>query len=122
MLSILKVRRKMEELDILYLFGFSEVVGNQMKKLLPLITTQVRKSDRVGVALIHDGVIGYNKKGKIPLANQDLLNLGVPVFALTPDLKARGISLEDLHEKVKLMEYGELVDLLENSKKIISWT
>jgi sulfur relay protein TusB/DsrH len=122
MLSILKEMRKMEELDILYLFGFSEVVGNQMKKLLPLITTQIRKSDKVGVALIHDGVIGYNKKGKIPLANQELLNLGVSVFALTPDLKARGISLESLHEKVKPTEYSELVDVLENSKKIISWT
>ena len=112
----------MEELDILYLFGFSEVVGNQMKKLLPLITTQVRKNDRVGVALVHDGVIGYNKKGKIPLANQELLNLGISIFALTPDLKARGISLEGINEKVKLIKYGELVDLLENSKKIISWT
>ena len=102
--------KKLEELDILYLFGFSEVVGNQMKKLLPLITTQVRKSGKVGVALIHDGVIGYNKKGKIPLANQELLSLGVSVF-----------SLEGLHEKVKPTEYSELVDVLENSKKIISW-
>jgi len=117
----LKEGRKMDELDILYMFGFSSNEGTQMKKLLPLISAQVKKNKKIGIALLNDGVIGYNKKGMIPIVNRELLNLEVSMHALVPDLNARGIPIENIHEKVKLIGYNELVDVLESSKKIISW-
>ena len=112
---------EMNDLDILYLFGFSSVEGIQMKKLLPLISAQVKKNKKIGLALLHNGVIGFNKKGMIPLVNQELLNLEILIHALVPDLNARGIPIENIHEKIKLIGYNELVDVLESSKKIISW-
>ncbi|MFX0048647.1 MAG: DsrH/TusB family sulfur metabolism protein, partial [Candidatus Hermodarchaeota archaeon] len=71
--------------------------------------------------LIHDGVIGINKKGKIPNKMEDLLNMNITIYAMIPDLKARGIALEHIHDKVKPIEYDELIDILDKALKIISW-
>jgi sulfur relay protein TusB/DsrH len=40
---------------------------------------------------------------------------------MSPDVKARGIDSETIHEKVILIEYEELVDILADTPKIISW-
>ena len=110
-----------ENKEVLYLFGYSEITGTHLARLLPILKAQINKGSELGLVLIHDGVIGINKKGKIPEKMQDLLNMKVIVYAMIPDLHARGIALEFIHDKVKPIEYDDLIDLLDITPKIISW-
>jgi len=113
--------QKLREFSFLYLFGFSEITGNHLERLLPILKGQIKKGSQIGIVLIHDGVIGINKKGRITKVMEELLSLKVKLYAMIPDLKARGIALEQTHKKIKPIEYDELVDLLDNKLKIISW-
>ena len=52
---------------------------------------------------------------------EELLKMNVTVYAMIPDLQARGIALENIHDKVKPIGYDDLIDILEITPKIISW-
>ena len=110
-----------ENRNVLYLFGYSEMTGTHLERLLPIIKAQVNKGSQIGFVLIHDGVIGINKKGRIPKMMEELLNMKITVYAMIPDLQARGIALENIHDKVKAIEYDDLTDILDVTPKIISW-
>ena len=113
--------QELREFNFLYLFGFSEITGNHLERLLPILKGQIKKGSQIGIVLIHDGVIGINKRGRITKAMEELLSLEVTLYAMIPDLKARGIVLEQTHEKIKPIKYDDLIDLLDNTLKIISW-
>ena len=113
--------QELSEFKFLYLFGFSEITGNHLERLLPILKGQIKKGGQIGIVLIHDGVIGINKRGRITKAMEELLSLKVILYAMIPDLKARGIDLEQTHEKIKPIEYDDLIDILDNTLKIISW-
>jgi sulfur relay protein TusB/DsrH len=108
-------------MEVTYLFGFSEITGNYLDRLLPILKAQIKKNYEIGFVLIHDGVIGFSKKGNLPKSIDDLLNLNISIYALKPDLNARGIAPDQFHDAIKIIDYEELVDLFEESKKIISW-
>jgi sulfur relay protein TusB/DsrH len=108
-------------MDLTYLFGFSEMTGNHLKRLLPIIMAQISKNRKIGFVLIHDGVIGISKIGKTPKSMLELLDLDIAIYALKPDMKARGIPIDQLHDKVNAIDYDELVDVLESTQKVISW-
>ncbi|MBY9010269.1 MAG: hypothetical protein KGD74_10435 [Candidatus Lokiarchaeota archaeon] len=110
-----------ENRNVLYLFGYSEMTGTHLERLLPILKAQVNKGSQIGFVLIHDGVIGINKKGRIPKMMEELLNMKITVYAMIPDLQARGIALENIHDKVKAIEYDDLTDILDVTPKIISW-
>ena len=114
-------REMAEDRKVLYLFGYSEMTGTHLERLLPIIKAQIAKGSQIGLVLIHDGVIGINKKGKIPERMGELLNLDVAIYAMIPDLQARGIAQENIHDKVKLIGYNDLIDILDITSKIISW-
>jgi sulfur relay protein TusB/DsrH len=108
-------------MDILYLFGFSERMRNNLQTLLPLVRKQKEKGSNVGFVLIHDGVIGTTTNGSMPKTIEQLLELDVAIFAMVADMKARGLPVEKLHTKIRPVEYSELVDILDGAQKIISW-
>ena len=110
-----------EDRKVLYLFGYSEMTGTQLERLLPILKAQINKGSQIGLVLIHDGVIGINKKGKIPKKMEELLDMNITVYAMIPDLQARGIALEHIHDKIKPIGYDDLIDNLEVTSKIISW-
>ncbi|MBY9017341.1 MAG: hypothetical protein KGD66_00775 [Candidatus Lokiarchaeota archaeon] len=110
-----------ENEKVLYLFGYSEMTGTHLERLMPILKGQVNKGSQIGFVLIHDGVIGINKKGKIPKKMEELLNMSITIYAMIPDLQARGIALENIHDKVKPIEYDDLIDILDVTPKIISW-
>jgi len=110
-----------ENRKVLYLFGYSEMTGTHLERLLPILKAQISKGSELGLVLIHDGVIGINKKGRIPEKMEELLNMKVIVYALIPDLQARGIALENIHDKVKAIEYDDLIEKLDLTPNIISW-
>ncbi|TFG16584.1 MAG: sulfurtransferase complex subunit TusB [Promethearchaeota archaeon] len=108
-------------MDLIYLFGFSEMTGKHLERLLPILKAQIKKNHGISFVLIHDGVIGLSKKGKIPKAMSELLDLDITIYALKPDMNARGIPINQLHDKVNTIDYNELVDVLESTQKVISW-
>jgi len=110
-----------ENRNVLYLFGYSEMTGTHLERLLPILKAQVNKGSQIGFVLIHDGVIGINKKGRIPERMEELLKMSINIFAMIPDLQARGITQEQIHDKVKPIGYDELIDILDVTPKIISW-
>ena len=110
-----------ENLDIIYLFGFSVLTGNQLQRLLPILKSQIKKNTKLGLILIHDGVIGITTKGKIPKQMEELLSLNIAVFAMKSDMKARGIAPEYVHDKIKSIEYDDLIDVIDSTPKVISW-
>jgi sulfur relay protein TusB/DsrH len=110
-----------ENLDIIYLFGFSGLTGNHLQRLLPILKNQLNKNTKLGLVLIHDGVIGISTKGKIPNQMEQLLSLDIRVFAMIPDMKARGIAPEYIHDKIKSIEYDGLIDVIDTTPKVISW-
>ena len=110
-----------ENLDMVYLFGFSSTTGKHVERLLPILKVQKAKNSKIGIVLIHDGVIGVTTKGRIPKDLEDLFDLNIAIFAMIPDLKARGIALNYLSEKVRPIEYDDLINILDTTPKIISW-
>lgn len=110
-----------ENRNVLYLFGYSEMTGTHLERLLPILRAQINKGSQIGLVLIHDGVIGISKKGKIPKKMEEILNMNVTIYAMIPDLEARGIAQEQVHDKVKLIGYDDLIDILDVTPKIISW-
>ncbi|MHA2399144.1 MAG: sulfurtransferase complex subunit TusB [Promethearchaeota archaeon] len=110
-----------EDLDVVYLFGFSGLTGNHLRRLLPILKSQIKKDEKLGLVLIHDGVIGITTKGKIPKQMEELLDLDVKIFAIKQDIMARGIALEYVHNKINTINYDDLIDVVDATPKVISW-
>jgi len=108
-------------LEIVYLFGFSGLTGNHLRRLLPILKSQIKKNTKLGLIFLHDGVIGISTKGKIPKQMEELLNLDVAVFVMKSDIIARGIAPEYVHNKIKSIEYDDLIDVIDATPKIVSW-
>jgi sulfur relay protein TusB/DsrH len=109
------------EIDIVYLYGFSTRKQMYLSNLLGVVSEQIEKNYIVAIVLLHDGVIGTSQNGTIPKLLKELLNLQVSVFALLPDLLARGIEPNTVDPRIKCIEYGELVDILVQTQKVASW-
>jgi tRNA 2-thiouridine synthesizing protein B len=71
------------------------------------------------VLLIEDGIYAVVKgsaaAGKIQEAS------GISVYALGPDLKARGIGEDQIVEGVTVVDYGGFVDLVTRHENVQSW-
>lgn len=112
---------QMEEIKkLVYLFGFSTRKSTSIDNLFNIVKEQTKEANIV-VVLIHDGVIGTSKKGVMPTSLNLLLNLPITVFAMTPDLLARGIDPNSVDTRIKCIEYDVLVDILAKTPKIASW-
>ena len=70
--------------------------------------------------MIEDGVVGARKGGAFAGALQAKLG-SCAIYALAPDLAARGIKPEDLVDGVKLVDYAGFVDLAAESERVCSW-
>ena len=110
-----------ENNDIIYLFGYSERIGKYLERLIPILKAQIDKGSNIGIIFIHDGVINTSSRGRITESVNILLKLKIALYALIPDLKARGIALEHVRESIKPIEYDEMVDIIDATPKLISW-
>lgn len=84
-----------------------------------------KMNEEVGVLLIQDAVLSaiQGQKGEIEEFVKMNLDAGIVVYVLKPDAVARGIPEERMIKGVKLVDYGEWVDLtMEKYQKIVSWT
>ena len=107
--------------DLVYLYGFSTRKQAYLDNLLSILKDQNDNGASIAIVLIHDGVIGTSQSGTIPSSLDTLLSLSVSVFAMTPDLLARGIKPSTVHPRIRCIDYDELVDILAQIPKVASW-
>lgn len=107
--------------SIVYLYGFSPALSVKLKDLLKILKEQLETNTEVNLVLMHDGVIGTLKKGETPKFLVELLKLPLNAYAITPDIKARGMDPNNLINQIKGIGYEDLVDILVNTQKIVSW-
>jgi len=107
--------------DIVYLFGFSTRKQVYLDNLFDIVREQTDSGISIAIVLIHDGVIGTSQSGTMPSLLEKLLSLPVSVFALLPDLLARGIEPNTVDHRIKCIDYDELVDILAQIPKVASW-
>jgi len=107
--------------ELVYLYGFSTRKQVYLDNLLGILKDQTNDGASITIVLINDGVIGTSQSGTIPSSLDKLLSLPVSVFAMTPDILARGIELNMVDSRIKCIEYDDLVDILANTPKIASW-
>ena len=110
-----------DDKDIVYLYGFSTRRQMYLDNLLGILSEQIEINVGIAIVLIHDGVIGTSQSGNMPILLEKLLNLSISVFALLPDLLARGIGPNTVDPRIKCIEYDELVDILAQTPKVASW-
>lgn len=110
-----------EKESILYLYGISTMLESKLLNLIRIIEQQLKQNHQISIVFIHDGVIGTSKKNQITSSMKKLLNLPITTYSLLPDLKARGIDATNLQNKVKGINYENLVDILVSIPKVVSW-
>jgi sulfur relay protein TusB/DsrH len=109
------------DLSYLYLFGFSPRRTRHLDTLLPVIAQQQQNGEKMGLVLLHDAVIGSTPPGATPQSLLQLVSMGVKVFALVPDLEARGMTQANLLPQISPLSYDLLADLLAEVPKVASW-
>lgn len=110
-----------ENTSIVYLYGFSTMLESKFVNLIKIIEHQIKQNIQISIVFIHDGVIGTSQKNKVTQQMQKLLELPLTVYSMIPDLKARGIEVKNLQKNVNGIEYDDLVDILADTPKIVSW-
>ncbi len=108
-------------LDLLYMFGFSPRISYRLERLHEVIEHQLAEGKTVGIAFLHDGVVGTAPRGSCPETVLHLLDLSVKIFALGPDLDARGLGEKPLQDGIKRINYDELIELIVDSETLCSW-
>jgi tRNA 2-thiouridine synthesizing protein B len=78
----------------------------------------VSAGDRI--LLIEDGVLAARKGGAFSKAVGDAMR-SCAIYALSPDLAARGVAAGDLVEGVEAVDYGGFVDLAADATRVCSW-
>lgn len=87
---------------------------NSLKSCLDHLTP----GDRI--LLTEDGVLAARKGGAFAKALQDA-KASCAVYALGPDLAARGVGPADLVEGIETVDYGGFVDLAADATRVCAW-
>ncbi len=72
------------------------------------------------ILMIEDGVVGARKGTTFAPALAAKLS-SCAIYALGPDLAARGMKPEDVLEGVKLVDYAGFVDLAGEKARVCAW-
>jgi len=106
---------------ILYLYGFNTRNTIKSSVVLNLITKELNLGAELNLVLLHDGVIGTSRNENTSDFLLQLLELPINLFALKPDFIARGLDPNEVLEKINLISYDQMVDLLVDNPIIASW-
>jgi len=72
------------------------------------------------ILLIEDGVFAARKGGAFVGALVAASN-GCKIYALGPDLAARGVGSGDVMEGIETVDYGGFVDLAADATRVCAW-
>jgi sulfur relay protein TusB/DsrH len=76
-------------------------------------------SDKMGIVLVQNGV--YHAAVKKDGQASAVLDKGSQVYALREDLETRGYTEDAVDDRVKVISYGDMVDLIFNEFKQSAW-
>ena len=78
------------------------------------------KAEKLGVILVENGI--YHAVMKEGGKDSPVLSkAGATFYALTDDLETRGYTAANVNPKVKLVSYGDIVDLITNEYEKTAW-
>ncbi len=77
------------------------------------------KADKLGIILVLNGV--YHATLKENGKSSSVLDKTSNLYALSEDLQTRGIKDSDVDKRVKVVNYGELVDIMMNEYEKLAW-
>ena len=78
------------------------------------------KADKMGVILVGNGV--YHAVVKENGKDSPVLSkTGASFYVLSDDLTTRGYTAENVNSKVKVVSYGDIVDLIMNDYEKTAW-
>jgi sulfur relay protein TusB/DsrH len=83
-------------------------------------TLERLKADKLGVILVENGI--YHAVVKEGGKDSPVLSkAGATFYALTDDLETRAYTAANVNPKVKLVSYGDIVDLIMNDYEKTAW-
>ena len=83
-------------------------------------TFERMKSDKLGVILVGNGV--YHAVVKESGKDSPVLSkAGANFYVLSEDLETRGYTAANVNSKVKIVNYGDVVDLIMNEYEKTAW-
>ncbi len=77
------------------------------------------KAEKLGIILVQNGV--YNATTKESGKVSSLLDKTPNLYALSEDIQIRGMKDADVDKRVKVVNYGDVVDLIFNDFDKIAW-
>lgn len=77
-------------------------------------------SDGASLLLIEDGIYGA-MNGSVKAQEIKDKTVNIKLYVLGPDLRARGMSEDQLIDGVSVVDYGGFVDLVTEHDKVQSW-
>jgi sulfur relay protein TusB/DsrH len=78
------------------------------------------KAEKLGVILVENGI--YHAVMKEGGKDSPVLNkAGATFYALSDDLEMRGFTAANVNPKVKVVSYGDIVDLIMNDYEKTAW-
>jgi sulfur relay protein TusB/DsrH len=82
-------------------------------------TLERLKPEKMGIILVQNGV--YHAAIKENGNPSPILNSPAEIYALKEDLETRGIDSSKVDSKVKVVTYGDVVDLIFNDYEKTAW-
>ena len=77
------------------------------------------KADKLGLIFVQNGV--YHATSKENGKASSLLDKSTSLYALSEDIQIRGLKAADVDKRVKVVNYGDVVDLIFNEFDKIAW-
>jgi sulfur relay protein TusB/DsrH len=83
-------------------------------------TLERMKADKMGIILVENGIYHavVKENGK---ESPVLSKAGAAYYALSDDLETRGYTAANINPKVKIVSYGDIVDLIMNDYEKTAW-
>jgi sulfur relay protein TusB/DsrH len=106
---------------IMFLVGYKFRRTDIWENLFEILNSHINLGADISLVFIQDGVIGLNKRAIIPVKFQKVFTLPINFYALLPDVLSRGINSNLIKDTIKLIDYNDLVDLLIENPKVVSW-
>ncbi|MHA1835495.1 MAG: DsrH/TusB family sulfur metabolism protein [Candidatus Odinarchaeia archaeon] len=96
--------------SILYIVNKAQYSTCRYQNLKKLLATAINKSDKVGLALIEDAVSLVT--GELKEEILELAEKGLKIYALQEDIEARGLATLVPPEKIRIVNYRQLINLI----------
>jgi sulfur relay protein TusB/DsrH len=77
------------------------------------------KAEKLGIILVLNGV--YHATTKVDGKASKLLDLTPNLYVLSEDITTRGLKESDVDSRVKVVNYGGLVDVIFNEFDKVAW-